>query len=117
MIARACQLKKYAFIAVAPKNKLVQYLHMPKKTLGNIGAQPRPSTFLLAYRLYRGLTQQEAAEKIGVSYTTVGRKEHGANVDHAYLTAAAKAYDCEPADFFKRPPWITGAAPPDIAEL
>jgi transcriptional regulator with XRE-family HTH domain len=43
---------------------------------------------------------------IGVSRTTVGRKERGANVDQAFLQAAAKAYDCDPTDFFKPPQWL-----------
>jgi transcriptional regulator with XRE-family HTH domain len=91
---------------------------MPKKTLGNIGARPRQKTFLLAWRKHRGLSQGEAGERIGVAHTTVGRKERGANVDQAFLEAAAKAYDCEPADFFKRPPWLTEAShPPDLEEV
>jgi transcriptional regulator with XRE-family HTH domain len=77
---------------------------MPKKTLGNISSRPRRRTFLHAWRKYRGLTQQEAADKIGVSYTTVGRKERGANVDQAYLEGAAAAYGCEVIDILARAP-------------
>lgn len=91
---------------------------MPKKTLGDISSRPRCKTFLLAWRKYRRLSQQKAADKIGVSYTTVGRKERGANVDQAYLEAAAKAYRCEPVDFFKPPPWLTAeTSAPDLAAV
>jgi DNA-binding XRE family transcriptional regulator len=58
---------------------------MPKKTLGNIGARPRQPTFLYAWRVYNQLSQQAAGDLIGVCHTTVGRKEHGANVDQNYL--------------------------------
>jgi transcriptional regulator with XRE-family HTH domain len=51
-----------------------------------------------------GLSQQDAADLIGVSYTTVGRKERGANIDQAYLEAAARAYACTPTDILERSP-------------
>jgi transcriptional regulator with XRE-family HTH domain len=104
--------KKCALIGVAPKNRVVHYLHMPKKTLGDISSRPRRPTFLRAWRAHRALSQQAAGDLIGVSYTTVGRNERGANVGQAYLEAAAQVFGCEPGDFFNRPPW---ESPNDVA--
>lgn len=61
--------------------------------------------FLKEWREYRGLNQEQAADRIGVDRTTLGRIE---NRKIAYtqpvLEAAAEAYSCEPWDLLNRDP-------------
>lgn len=69
--------------------------------------KPRPQrrTFLRQWREYRQLTQEAAAERIGMDRTTLSRIERGrVPYDQALLEAAADAYACEPADLLVRDP-------------
>lgn len=62
-------------------------------------------TFIKAWRKFRGLTQEQLAERIDLGQPTVARIERG---DIAYtqpvLEAIAEALRCEPADLIMRDP-------------
>lgn len=62
-------------------------------------------THLRAWRLFKNLTQEQAAERIGIDYTTLGRIERGlVPYSQALLEAAAEAYGCEPWDLLNVDP-------------
>lgn len=73
--------------------------------------------FIREWRDYRGLNQEQAAERIGIDRTTLGRIE---NRQIAYtqpiLEALADAYRCEPWDLLNRDPSKEGAVI-DITEM
>lgn len=65
----------------------------------------RRKHFIREWREYRGLTQEQAAERIGMSYTSVGRIENSqVPYSQDFLEAAAFAYNCEPWDLLNRDP-------------
>lgn len=74
-------------------------------------------TYLRAWRLFRGLTQERAAELVGITYTTLGKIERGlVPYSQALLEAAASAYNCEPWDLLHVDPMKAGRAV-DLTEL
>lgn len=69
----------------------------PKRSL-------RP-TFLRAWRQFRGMTQEQAAEPLNMSPENLGKIERGlVPYDQRLLEAAAELYRCEPADLLTRDP-------------
>lgn len=69
--------------------------------------KPRPKhlTFLKQWRKHRNLTQEKAADRIGIDRTTLGRIERGlVPYNQIFLEQAADAYRCEPADLLMRDP-------------
>ena len=65
----------------------------------------RHRTFLKEWREYRNLTQEKAAERIGVEQPTLSRIERGVSpYSQDFLEQAAFAYMCEPADLLMRNP-------------
>lgn len=60
---------------------------------------------LRAWRNYRGLKQDQLAERIGTTAATISRIENARqNWDQAFLQAAADALRCEPVDLLVRDP-------------
>lgn len=73
-------------------------IEKPKKT-------GRRRTFLREWRLYRNLTQVQAAERLEIDQSTLSRIERGATpYDQDFLESAAVAYNCEPQDLIMRNP-------------
>jgi transcriptional regulator with XRE-family HTH domain len=71
---------------------------------------PRPTrTFFREWRKFRGYTQEQAAEMIGIDQSGLSRLERGSPYNQAFLEAAAAAYRCEPADLLIRNPLIPDA--------
>ena len=71
-----------------------------------IGPRRARRLFLAEWREARGLTQQQVADRLGVSDVTISRWEtqkgsHKPNTD--VLAALAEAYDIEPEDFYRHP--------------
>lgn len=65
----------------------------------------RAATFLREWRLHRQLSQQRAAERIGIDYTTLGRIERGKlPYNQDLLERAAAAYGCEPFELLSTDP-------------
>ena len=65
----------------------------------------RNRTFLREWRLHRHLTQERAAERLGIDQSTLSRIERGQHpYDQDFLETAAEAYRCEPADLIVRNP-------------
>lgn len=61
--------------------------------------------FIKEWRDYRGLTQEQAADRIGVSGTTWGRIEaNKVPYNQDFLEEAAIALQCEPWDLLNRDP-------------
>lgn len=71
-------------------------------------AKPRPElgrTFLKEWREHRGLTQEQAAERLAISRTLLSKIENAKSpYSQGFLEAAAMAYRCEPADLIMRNP-------------
>ena len=66
---------------------------------------PRRRTYLKEWRKHRGLTQERAAERLGLEQSTLSRLERGQlPYNQDFLEAAAKAYSCEPQDLLMRNP-------------
>ena len=71
-------------------------------------------TFLREWRLYRGLTQEQAADRIGMDYTTLGKIERRlVPYSQGMLEAAAEAYACEPWQLLNVDPTKAG----DVVDL
>lgn len=61
--------------------------------------------FIRAWRKYRGLSQQQLADRMGVARSYVGHVETGrSRYDQPFLEAAADALNCAPADLIMRDP-------------
>lgn len=69
----------------------------------------RRKTFLKEWRKHRGLTQEQLAERLGLTQATVARIERG-NIAYTQpvLEAIAEALRCEPADLIMRDPSRAG---------
>jgi transcriptional regulator with XRE-family HTH domain len=66
---------------------------------------PQQRIYLREWRQYRNLTQDQLADRIGISRVMVSKIERGLNPYHqAFLEAAAEALACEPADLLVRDP-------------
>ncbi len=75
-----------------------------------------------AWRKYRGLTQEQLADRIGIARSYLTKIERGdRRYDQPFLEAAAYALRCEPGDLITRDPtdpeglWsiYDGLTPPD----
>ena len=65
----------------------------------------RRKTFFKEWREYRGLTQEQAAERLEVGQTSISRLERGLiPYSQDFLEKAAFAYMCEPQDLLMRDP-------------
>lgn len=74
--------------------------------------KPRPRlrrTYLREWRDYRGLTQEQACERIDIERSTLSRIERGeVPYSQGLLEAAAIAYGCEPWDLLHVNPKVEG---------
>lgn len=67
--------------------------------------RPQQRLYLREWREHRQLTQEQLADRIGISRVMVSKIERGLNPYHqAFLEAAAAALMCEPADLLVRDP-------------
>lgn len=61
--------------------------------------------FIRQWRKFRKLTQEQLAERIGISPSYISKIEKGAKrYDQPFLEAAAQVLRCEPADLIIRDP-------------
>jgi transcriptional regulator with XRE-family HTH domain len=80
----------------------------------------RRPTFIRAWRKFRGLTQDELAEKLDLTQATIARIERGdISYTQPVLEALADALHCEPADLIMRDPgkpnpWSLLEGVPDV---
>ncbi len=62
-------------------------------------------TFLKEWREYRGLTPEQAAERLNVSRTLLSKIENAKSpYTQGFMEAAAEAYACEVSDLIMRDP-------------
>lgn len=62
-------------------------------------------TFLKEWREYRGLTQEQAAERLNVSRTLLSKIENAKSpYTQGFMEAAAEAYMCDVPDLIVRDP-------------
>lgn len=67
-------------------------------------------TFLKEWREYRGLTQEQAADRLDMDRSNLSRVERGQiPYSQGLLEAAAEAYMCEPWDILNVNPTVEGA--------
>lgn len=67
--------------------------------------RPRRRTFLREWREHRLLTQEQAAERIGITQATLSRIERGLiPYDQDFLEKASFSYQCDPQDLLMRNP-------------
>lgn len=72
--------------------------------IGQRGARPR-KTYFKEWRLFRGLTQEQLAERIGTTKAGVSKIETGRTLyNQSSLEAWAVALSCEPSDLISRDP-------------
>ena len=65
----------------------------------------RPRQFIKQWRKYRGLTQEQLAERIGIARSYLTKIERGTRrYDQPFLEAAAYALRCDPGDIIMRDP-------------
>ena len=68
---------------------------------------PYGKTFIKQWRIHRGLTQVQLAEKMGISRSYFTMIEQGARrYDQTFLEKAAVVLGCTPADLIARKPEI-----------
>lgn len=73
---------------------MCHYVHMAKKP-----------HHIREWRKHRGLTQEQLAERIGITRSYLTKIERGdRRYDQPFLEAAADALRCEPADLIMRDP-------------
>lgn len=67
--------------------------------------------YIKEWRLHRGLSQQQVADRIGIDKSYLSKIENGKKrYDQPFLEAAAEVLSCEPADLIRKDP----AAPEEI---
>lgn len=82
---------------------MAQQYFMKKKS------NPR-HTFIKKWRKHRGLTQEQLAERLGLTQATIARIERGEiSYTQPVLEAMAEALRCEPADLIMRDPSQPGS--------
>ena len=65
----------------------------------------RQPHYIKEWRKYRGLTQEQLAERIGIARSYLTKIERGTRrYDQPFLEAAADALRCEPGDIIMRDP-------------
>lgn len=70
----------------------------------------RPRHFIKEWRKFRGHTQEELAEIVGVTHSALGQLERGVvNYTQPMLEALASALYCAPADLVSRNPEDQGS--------
>jgi len=66
---------------------------------------PHPKHRIREWRKYRGLTQEQLAERIGIARSYLTKIERGSRrYDQPFLEAAAEQLRCEPCDLIMRDP-------------
>jgi DNA-binding Xre family transcriptional regulator len=74
----------------------------------NVSPVPRPTLVripaLLYWRLERGLTQQELADRSSVGRASIARLENGSEARISTVAKLAKALAVEPSDLRRQPP-------------
>jgi len=82
--------------------------------------RPKPKKarhFVHEWRKYRKLTQEELAERIGVTPGAISQLENGiVNYTQPTLEALAVALECEPGDILSKDPRLSPPRP-ELAEL
>ena len=69
------------------------------------GMNGQPRHFIRQWRKYRGLTQEQLAERIGIARSYLTKIERGdRRYDQPFLEHAAEALRCEPGDLVMRDP-------------
>lgn len=64
-----------------------------------------PGHFIKEWRLYRGLTQQQMADRVGIDKSYLSKIENGKKrYDQPFLEAASEVLGCSPADLIQRDP-------------
>lgn len=72
--------------------------------------RPPPTFYFRAWRKYRGLTQEQLAELVGLATSSVSQIETGAQgFTNSTLIAFADALKCDPGDLLSRDPKIEDA--------
>ena len=72
--------------------------------IGQRSARPR-KTYFKEWRVFRGLTQQQLADRLETTKGAVSKLESGTNVyNQSSLEAWADALSCEPSDLISRDP-------------
>lgn len=79
--------------------------------MAKIGIKPKPPRhFIKQWRIHRGLTQDQLADRVGYDRTHVSKIEKGKRrYDQPFLEAVAEALNCTPADLIMRDPTAPGA--------
>lgn len=79
----------------------VRQAHMAR----SVDKLSKAPTFMRSWRKFRGLTQEGAAERVGVDRTTYGRVENGElPYNQNYLERLAHAYGCDVGDILSVDP-------------
>lgn len=93
----------HTFAGLQQISSLAQQYFMAKKS-------KRRPTFIKEWRKHRGLTQEQLAERLGLTQATIARIERGEiSYTQPVLEAMADALRCEPADLIMRDPTHHGS--------
>lgn len=77
----------------------------PEQTLCDAGKAQRQIINLKEWRTYRGCTQQDLADRVGVTKSYISELERGLKrYNQDILEAVAKALRCDPVDILARKP-------------
>jgi transcriptional regulator with XRE-family HTH domain len=78
---------------------------MPVSHACDLLGMPKRGHYIREWRKHRGLTQEQLAERIGITKSYVSKIESGKKrYDQPFLEAAAVVLQCEPADLLIRDP-------------
>lgn len=82
---------------------------MAEKVVSRLKKDP-PVYFFRAWRKYRQLTQEQLAERVNMSVSSISQLETGKQgFTDTTLMALADALSCEPGDLLSRDPRLEGA--------
>lgn len=74
--------------------------------------------YFAEWRIHRGLTQEQLAERVGSGKSAVSKLESGKNkFNLSTLEAWADALSCDPTDFFRSPPSGSETEEESLAEM
>lgn len=81
----------------------------------SIGPKKPVRHFMSEWRDYRGLTQEQLADRLGVGKSSVSRWENDVRgIDMGVLAAICEALDIQPTAIYRRPPTANSKSPEDM---
>lgn len=100
---------KFQYHCLVTSSPSADHVSMAEKVVPRLKPEPR-RYFFREWRKYRGLTQEQLAERVGMAASSISQLEKGRQgFTDSSLALIAEALMCEPGDLLMRNPLDTEA--------